>query len=160
MKVKQILIPTDFSHSNGAALEFASMLAAEAGAVLHIVHVDDMHDLNPPMAISGPYGSATELWDRSAVRARLDCILPSMADVQHTHYYLEGKPVDEITEYAERENIDLIVMGSHGRTGLRRLLMGSVAEAVMRKARCPILIIKQPSHEHVTADMTSCDLAE
>lgn len=52
--------------------------------------------------------------------------------------------VDEIAEFSERENLDLIVMASHGRTGLVRVVMGSIAEGVMRKAQCPVLVVKQP----------------
>jgi nucleotide-binding universal stress UspA family protein len=60
---------------------------------------------------------------------------------------VKGIPVTEIIDFAEREHIDLIVMASHGRTGLWRILMGSVAEGVMRKAACPVLIVKQPRHK-------------
>jgi nucleotide-binding universal stress UspA family protein len=67
--------------------------------------------------------------------------------VAYEHHYLRGSPVVEILNFAEDENIDLIVMASHGRTGLSRLLMGSIAEGVMRKARCPVLIVKQPAGE-------------
>ena len=58
--------------------------------------------------------------------------------------YLTGSPAAQILKLAEQERIDLIVMGSHGRTGLSKLLMGSVAEGVMRKAKCPVLIVKLP----------------
>jgi nucleotide-binding universal stress UspA family protein len=67
--------------------------------------------------------------------------------LQYEHHYLKGIPVIEITGFAKREHVDLIVMASHGRTGLWRILMGSVAEGVMRKAACPVLIVKQPSHK-------------
>jgi nucleotide-binding universal stress UspA family protein len=72
-------------------------------------------------------------------------VVPTVRRVQYQHHYLKGSPVAEITGFAEREQIDLIVMASHGRTGLWRLLMGSVAEGVLRRAHCPVLIIKQPS---------------
>jgi nucleotide-binding universal stress UspA family protein len=148
MNIRRILFPTDFSRYNDAALEFASTVAAEANALLYIVHVDDMHDLNVPLAISGPRESTSEIWDRSPVRQRLEQVVPPVSDVQHTHQYLEGLPVDEIVKFAKREDIDLIVMASHGRTGLSRLLMGSIAEGVMRKAACPVLIVRQPAKEH------------
>jgi universal stress protein A len=145
MNVHNILFPTDFSHDNDAALEFASSLAAESGAVLHIVHVDDMRDLAAAMADAGyTYASIAELEDRSEVRERLEEAMPTRPNVRYRHHYLRGMPVAELGKFAEREEMDLIVMGSHGRTGLRRLLMGSVAEGVMRKAPCPVLIVKQP----------------
>jgi nucleotide-binding universal stress UspA family protein len=145
MNIRRVLFPTDFSQYNDVALEFASTVAAEAKALLYIVHVDDMRDLNVPIAISGAYESNFEIWDRSAVRQRLEQVLPTISDVQYTHQYLEGMPVDEIVKFAQRENIDLIVMASHGRTGLPRLLMGSIAEGVMRTAHCAVLIAKQPA---------------
>jgi nucleotide-binding universal stress UspA family protein len=144
MKLQKILVPTDFSRDTDAALEHASTLAAHAGAVLYIAHVDDLHAVDVPLVIAGPYGLATEAWNRSAIRERLERILPPNADVPCKHQYLEGLPVEEIVKFAEREKVDLIVMASHGRSGLRRLLMGSVAEGVMRKAKCPVLIVKQP----------------
>lgn len=153
MNVQRILFPTDFSHCNEAALEFASTLAAEANAVLHIVHVDEMRDVNAAMADSGyPYVLPSEMEDRSEMLERLAHVVPTVAKVQYQHHYLKGTPVAEITGFAEREKIDLIVMASHGRTGLWRLLMGIVAEGVMRKAHCPVLIIKQPSAKRESAD--------
>lgn len=147
MNIQRILFPTDFSQANDAALEFASTLAAEANALLDIVHVDDLRDLNAALADSGyPYLLPTEIEDRSAIRERLGQVVPPLPDVQYRHHYLKGMPIVEIIQFAERENIDLIVMASHGRTGLWRLLMGSVAEGVMRKAPCPVLIVKQPNH--------------
>jgi nucleotide-binding universal stress UspA family protein len=73
--------------------------------------------------------------------------VPSIPGVNYERECLTGNPVVEIRKFAEGHNIDLIVMGSHGRTGLSRLLMGSIAEGVMRKARCPVLIVKQPHKE-------------
>jgi len=163
MNLQSILFPTDFSHYNDAALEFASTLAAEANAVLHVVHVDDMRDLNAAMADSGyPYVLPSEIEDRSEIMERLVHVVPSVAKVRYQHHYLKGTPVAEITGFAERENIDLIVMASHGRTGLWRLLMGSVAEGVMRKAHCPVLIIKQPSAECESANTVAvaCNRAD
>ena len=67
-----------------------------------------------------------------------------MGDLQYEHRFLTGFAEEEIVGLADRENVDLIVMGSHGRTGLYRMLMGSIAEGVLRKAHCPVLIVKQP----------------
>jgi nucleotide-binding universal stress UspA family protein len=68
-----------------------------------------------------------------------------------------GSPQKEILQFAGEEAVDLIVMGSHGRTGISRLLMGSVAEAVMRKAPCPVLIVKQPT-KALPGDATAGDV--
>jgi nucleotide-binding universal stress UspA family protein len=146
MDIRKVLFPTDFSHYNDAALEVASTLASEANAKLDILHVDDMRDVNVTLADLG-YVLPTEMEDRPAVRERLAQVVPPVAGLRYEHHYLKGTPVSEITQFAEREHIDLIVMASHGRTGLWRILMGSVAEGVMRKAACPVLIVKQPSHK-------------
>jgi nucleotide-binding universal stress UspA family protein len=74
----------------------------------------------------------------------LDQLLPSESDVQCERRLLMGDPATEIVALAEEENVDLIVMGTHGRTGIKRLLMGSVAEAVVRRASCPVFTYKQP----------------
>jgi len=73
-------------------------------------------------------------------------------DTYFEHHLLSGDPGSELVHFAERENIDLIVMGTHGRTGLTRLLMGSVAEAVVRRAPCPVLTLKQPASALAAAD--------
>jgi nucleotide-binding universal stress UspA family protein len=148
MDIQRILFPTDFSHDNDAALKYASTLAAEAGALLYIVHVDDMRDLNVAMGETGYLTAAAVAHEgRPEVRRRLENVVPTNSGVTYEHYYLQGPAVTEIVQFAERENVDLIVMASHGRTGLSRLLMGSIAEGVMRKARCPVLIVRQPSSE-------------
>jgi nucleotide-binding universal stress UspA family protein len=70
-------------------------------------------------------------------------------NVSVEYHLLEGEPAEEIVRLAKSNNIDLIIMGSHGRTGLSRLLMGSVAEQVVRRAECAVLTIKHPIHEKV-----------
>jgi nucleotide-binding universal stress UspA family protein len=68
--------------------------------------------------------------------------------VPYEHHLITGDPATAVVQLAEEENVDMIVMGTHGRTGLSRLLMGSVAEAVVRKANCPVLTFKQPAREN------------
>jgi nucleotide-binding universal stress UspA family protein len=161
MKIKKILFPTDFSHYNDAALKYASTLAAEAGAVLHIVHVDEMHDLNASMGEAGYMIAATMGPEgRPEVRKRLENILPKNNGVDYKHVYLTGEPISEILDYAKQEEVDLIVMASHGRTGLLRLLMGSIAEGVMREAPCPVLIVRQPLNEGARASDAEVNVAK
>jgi nucleotide-binding universal stress UspA family protein len=102
---------------------------------------------------------ATALDDRQEVRDQLERVLPTVPTVAYEHHYLRGSPVTEILAFAESENIDLIVMASHGRTGLSRLLMGSIAEGVMRKAKCPVLIVKQPADVPELAETAAADTA-
>jgi universal stress protein A len=144
MNIEKILFPTDFSHYNDRALSLASTLAAESDATLCIVHVDEMRDLNAAMGEAG-YFMASTIEDRREVNEQLERVVPTVATVKYEHHYLRGSPVVEILTFAEDKNVDLIVMASHGRTGLPRLLMGSIAEGVMRKAHCPVLIVKQPA---------------
>jgi nucleotide-binding universal stress UspA family protein len=144
MNIKSILFPTDFSTYNGPALEYASRLAAESGARLHVVYVHDTRDLGVAMGEAN-YVYA-EKWEeeRREAEKRLKGIAPTVPSVECEHQMLLGMPDAEIVAYAADHNIDLIVMASHGRSGLPRLLMGSVAEGVLRKAPCPVLIVKQP----------------
>jgi nucleotide-binding universal stress UspA family protein len=158
MNIHKILFPTDFSHDNDRALRLASTLAAESGATMYIAHVDELRDLTAAMGEAG-YLMATALDDRPEVRDQLERILPTVPTVAYEHHYLRGSPVTELLAFAESENIDLIVMASHGRTGLSRLLMGSIAEGVMRKAKCPVLIVKQPAAEDETAESAMADVA-
>jgi universal stress protein A len=145
MNIKSILFPTDFSHYNDAALEFASSLAAEANATLHIVHVHDIRGFNSATGEASPLFADT--WEKEKHRAekRLSKIVPTVSSVAYEHHSLVGDPLTDILSVAAEKTVDLIVMASHGRTGLSRLLMGSIAEGVMRESPCPVLIVKQPS---------------
>jgi universal stress protein A len=148
MNAKSILFPTDFSHYNQSALEYASRLAAESGAMLHLLHVHDTRDLGT--ALGEASYLYVEKWDEERRRAeqRLSKVVPTDPSVAFERHTLQGVPDAEIVGFAADHNVDLIVMASHGRSGLSRLVMGSVAEGVMRKASCPVLIVKQPHDEH------------
>lgn len=142
MNAKKILFPTDYSHLSDAALEYATTLARESGATLLILHVEE-----PPIAYGGGemyYGIPDP--DRDEVQRMLRNIRPHHPDVPFEHRSVMGDPAAEIVKVADEENVDLIVMGSHGRTGLSRVVMGSVAEAVVRRANCPVLTYKAHAH--------------
>jgi nucleotide-binding universal stress UspA family protein len=147
MNIRKILFPTDFSHTGDAALAMATALARDSGAKLVIVHVEE-----PPVAYGGGemyYGMpdpATE-----DLRKMLHEITPTDATVACEHRLVTGDPASAIARLAKEDDVDLIVMGTHGRTGLTRLLMGSVAEAVVRRASCPVLTYKQPSSQPAEA---------
>lgn len=145
MKLESILFPTDFSHYNDSALEYASTLAAEANAKLYIVHVRDTHDLNAALGEAGFVCDPNWLEDDVTARMRMSRIVPTVGSTNYEHHFLTGAPVAAILDFAAENHVDLIVMASHGRTGISRLLMGSIAEGVMRKARCPVVIVKQPA---------------
>jgi nucleotide-binding universal stress UspA family protein len=140
MKASKILFPTDFSHSSDAALAYATALCRESGAEMLIVHVEE-----PPMnyGVGEMYYGMPEP-DIDALRKMLLAVVPTQPDVCYEHRLAVGDPADEIVRIAEAEHVDLIVLGTHGRSGFSRLLMGSVAEVVVRKATCPVLTFKPP----------------
>jgi nucleotide-binding universal stress UspA family protein len=139
MFARTILHPTDFSQASDAALKVAGALARETGAKLLIAHV---HEPSPACgAAELCYGPAEH---DSPFTPMLAEVIPADAQVRYEHAMLSGDPATEIVSLAKRRNVDLIVMGTHGQTGLRRALMGSVAEAVVRRAECPVLTLKAP----------------
>ena len=144
MNVKNILCPVDFSESGDAAVSYATSLAKEYKAELHLVHVYEQ----PFAYIDGGFASApvpaVPPADLEAEEAKLDAIKPEK-DVKFRRQFIVGSPADELVDYAKEQNIDMVVMGTHGRTGLKRALMGSVAEQVVRKAACPVLALKADS---------------
>jgi nucleotide-binding universal stress UspA family protein len=140
MKAKKILFPTDFSHTGDAALEMATALARDSGSTLLIVHVEE-----PPVAYGGGelyYGVPNPATDD--LRKMLYEVKPLDPAVPCEHHLIAGDPASSIVRFAEEQQVEMIVLGTHGRTGLSRLLMGSVAEVIVRKAKCPVLTFKQP----------------
>ncbi len=147
MQADKILFPTDFSHTGDAALEMASSLARDLRATLLIVHVEE-----PPPAYGGGdmyYGTLDPGIDE--LKRMLHDITPTDQQVPYEHHLITGHPVGAIVQFADSQDVDLIVMGTHGRGGLSRLLMGSVAEAVVRRAPCPVLTYKQPQEKTAKA---------
>ncbi len=137
MKYKKILFATDFSPASQAAFDYATSLARDGGAKLLILHVEEY-------PVSYPGGDMFVVHPDApnpVLRKMLDKIVPA-GGVPCEHHLLMGMPADEIVRLATEQNADLIVIGSHGRTGLARVLMGSVAELVMRRAKCPVLTVK------------------
>ena len=140
MSVKKILFPTDFSPASEAVLRHATALARGNNAQVLILHVEE-----PPLAYGGGelfYGVGEINTD--ALQKMLEKIVPPDPAVPVTRRIVMGDPATEIPRIAKEENVDLIVMGTHGRTGLSRLLMGSVAELVVRRAHCAVLTVRQP----------------
>lgn len=139
MKTQLILVPIDFSPTGGAALEAAAALARRSRGKLLIVHVVEHQGLSENLVYSlvQPHLSMQEL------DQQLRGVIPSDKSVPYEHRLLRGAPIDRILDLAESEQVDLIVTGTHGRRGLDRVLMGSVAEAIVRRAKCPVLAVKQ-----------------
>jgi nucleotide-binding universal stress UspA family protein len=142
INIKKILYATDFSSYSNQAYFHAVTLAESHEASLTILYVFSRSTAAP---ITLPTGSD----ERAYWRDQLEQIRPVNPHIPVHHVFLEGDPATEIVRYAADAAIDLIVMGTHGRSGLERLLMGSVAEKVMRDAACSVLVVKLPKGIHV-----------
>jgi nucleotide-binding universal stress UspA family protein len=138
MNVKKILFPTDFSHFGNEGLKLATSLARDNDATLFIVHVQE-----PTTAYGGGemyYGLSEP--NTHKLQEMLKDIVPDDPTVSYEHRLITGDPATALVRFAKDEDIDLIVMGTHGRRGVMRMLMGSVAEVVVRRAPCPVLTFK------------------
>lgn len=140
LPIRTILHPTDFSQNSDWAFDVACALAKDYGARVIVLHVTlpPAHVYAEGLIMTQPLDYLDDL------RKRLCRLQPGHPGVPMEHRLLEGDAGDTIVELAEETKSDLIVMGTHGRTGLGRLLMGSVAEKVMRRAPCPVLTLKTP----------------
>jgi len=138
---RRILVPTDFSPVSQAALEAGANLADGRAGELFLVHAAGLSAVLPPLETSMVRPVATD--DGAAVRERLECVpIPENFGRMAVHReVVEGTPDRIIPEYAEAHDIDVIVMGTHSRTGLSHFVLGSVTEAVVRHAKCPVLTI-------------------
>jgi len=153
IKLERILFPTDFSECGRAAEKYAQALSERFGAELHILHVlADMALMlpEPASALSLPQNYLLDM-KREAEQA-LDRVLPERAagGLKTMRATRMGNAFLEIVGYADEKNIDLIVVGTHGRGALAHMLLGSVAEKVVRKAHCPVLTVRPQGHQFVT----------
>jgi nucleotide-binding universal stress UspA family protein len=151
--LKTVLVPTDFSDPSEIAFRYGKAFAESFGASLHLLHVVDSASMyvwgSPEGAVGMPAGAYDEA-ERYA-RERLQGLLtmPEQERFRAVQAIVTGSPFVEIVRYAKRQEIDLIVMGTHGRGPIAHMLMGSVAERVVRKAPCPVLTVRHPEHEFV-----------
>jgi nucleotide-binding universal stress UspA family protein len=149
--LQRILVPTDFSKESNAALQYGVGLAEAFYAQLHLLHVLEV--------IAGAEPLIWQIDQRKAIEARIEAaawdelrrLLPAADQARFkAELALEwGSPLEEIIRYAAEHAIELITMGTHGRGGVKRLVIGSVAENVVRSARCPVVTIRQPEREFV-----------
>ena len=139
MNYKKILFATDFSPASDAALQYATSLARDSGATLLIAHVEEL----PMPYVGGEMYFAQPEYPNPEIRRMLEAVVPPDKSVRYEHRLVMGTAADDIVRLADEEHVDLIVIGTHGRTGLKRVLMGSVAESVMRLATCPVLTLKE-----------------
>jgi nucleotide-binding universal stress UspA family protein len=144
LKLETILFPTDFSKPSEYAFEAAAALARDHKARLIVMHVTPpvivYGELIPPPPAS-PEEYVAKIWEAFH---KLEAAEPRVRELRVETRVEEGDPAWGILNVAKEENVSMIVMGTHGRTGLRRLVMGSVAEEVLRKATCPVMTVKGP----------------
>ncbi|MEK6234175.1 MAG: universal stress protein [Planctomycetales bacterium] len=141
MDASKILFTTDFSRFSASALPIAVALARESGAELLIAHVEER---SAAYAGGGLFLVSSEP-NLERIRESLSQVIPNDPEIAHRHLLLRGHPAEAVLECAKREKVDLIVIGTHGRSGLSKLLLGSVAERIFRNAPCAVLTVKLPS---------------
>lgn len=144
IEIKSVLHPTDFSEPSKLALDYAYALAEKFSAELHLMHVI------PDTIVFMPYEEEAYL-PPNFYRSTRECAEKQLAKLPQKGEALpkpvlraikQGNTVIEILTYSEENNIDLIVMGTHGHTGFQHLIIGSVAENVVRKSSCPVLTVR------------------
>lgn len=148
IQIKKILVPTDFSEFSLNAVNYAVELATRFEAEISLIYVlQDAVALfpEPGVAFPAPGNYLQELQESS--QQALDRLRESLPSAMTIHTVLRnGPPFVEIVRYAKEEKFDLIVIGTHGRSGLAHMLLGSVAEKVVRKAGCPVLTVRPEDH--------------
>jgi nucleotide-binding universal stress UspA family protein len=155
INLNKILVATDFGEASDAALAYGRALARSFGATLHVIHVAD--DLFTRVAGEGYVSVLPELQREleASAKARLDDLLidndPKPLPVVKT-VVVSNTPATAIVQYAADEHVDLVVAGTHGRSGVAHLFMGSVAEKIVRTAPCPVLTVRHPEHDFVRPD--------
>ena len=146
LPIKRVLVPTDFSKPAEAALQWGRTLAKECGAELHLLHVVAEPYLYPwgSEAAAFPLNEVLTQSDQAA-RQQLDRLASTGGDpdVRVVTATSLGTPVDRIIDYITSHSIDLVVMGTHGRGVVEHLLLGSVAERMVRRSPVPVLTVRQ-----------------
>lgn len=148
--IKNIIVPTDFSKLSTSAFEYAKELATRMEAKIHLIYV---MEITPPLLASrSAEGSEDEVVQSNYTKATSQ--LKQMAEelreeteIQIIEVLRVGTDFEEIIKYAKEAGVDLIVIATHGRTGVLHTVLGSVAEKVIRFAKCPVLVIKPEEEE-------------
>ena len=150
--ITKILVPVDFSRCARAALDHAAFLSQTFEAAIHLLNAWDIPGhLRPDLTVwmgdvSGSLADhAAKEAEAAMGRFVAEASLPDKAKV--TTEVVHGAPLESILGCQEKGGFDLIVMGTHGRTGLSHLLLGSVAEGIVRRATCPVMTVRGPMHD-------------
>ncbi len=139
--LKTVLVPVDFSELSNAALRYAAEMARTTGGELLLLHV--VEAMIPPTAYI-PLGGYVQPYHESMDMARqqMDELRPMLEGLTYRTMLRQGLPGDEIVAVAQEEKVDGVIMATHGRSGLSRLLMGSTTEAVVRNANCAVITLR------------------
>ena len=150
INLKRILVPTDFSTASEAAMSYGVALARAFDAKLVLMNVPE----HPGVAAEAEYPLGIYETMQNAANQRLGELLSreEAKELKPEYVMRIGHASDEIVKFAEGHAIDLIVMGTHGREGVARVLIGSVAETVVRRANCPVLTVHYPEREFVVSE--------
>src|SRR5690348_7501262 len=151
LKIERILCPMDFSEFSARSYAYAHSLADHFEATLFLEHVVQ------PLSMAYPFYAFPDTLGQVYAKLFQDAekhlkeVVQNYAwnGIQPELAVREGFPTDAILTFAQTQAVDLIVMGTHGRRGFDRIAMGSVTEQVLRKARCPVLVIRKPAHDFV-----------
>jgi len=151
IEIRRILLPTDFSTYSATATKYACELVTRFDAELHLLHTLEVH-----LAATPTFGMGLALpkylhESRAAAEKALSSVLEPQWAVGRkvVQAVVEGSPKVEVVRYARTQAIDLIVLATHGRSGLAHVIMGSVAENVVRTAPCPVLTVRSEGHQFI-----------
>jgi nucleotide-binding universal stress UspA family protein len=148
MEIKSILFPTDFSEGSSQALQYAVDMAKRYGAKLYVVHV--IYDIAKVTGWYVPHVSMDQMYHdiEEGARKELDKFGVEMLDGLNglERSIVMGVPHEEIISFAKKNKVDMIVMGTHGRKGIDRILFGSTAAHIVRFAPCPVLTVRLPMY--------------
>jgi nucleotide-binding universal stress UspA family protein len=151
VRIKRILFPTDFSDFSKYAASFAISFACDYGAKLYILHVSEKtYDISEMLAEKVPPEELQAKVEEFAAKELEEASSADMLEkLEYEIMHRTGKPFAEIITFAKEQEIDVIVMGTHGRSALESAIIGSTAEKVVRKAPCPVLTVRMPGHRFV-----------
>jgi nucleotide-binding universal stress UspA family protein len=148
IKLDRILVPTDFSDCAQQALTYATELAKRFEAELHLLHA-----VQPPVTVyahAAPLPEEVMHPEKPAQKELEEIEVPGAEQLGQVQRHIRtGAAFVEIVRFAKEQDVDLIVIGTHGRSGLTHVLLGSVAEKVVRKASCPVLTVRPEGHQFV-----------
>ncbi len=148
ISLKKIMVPTDFSEHSSKAVRYGEELALKFNAELVLIHVMEIAPILYTEGAVFPFESTKAMTD-AAIKHLEQVVVESDNLVKVSRTVVEGSPFVEIVRQAKENSVDLIVIGTHGRGAIAHMLMGSVAEKVVRKAPCPVLVVRDEEHDFI-----------